>query len=109
MKKKAPTMKAQGDILFVRVDTIPSGAKQLKGVKGRHLLAEGEATGHAHTISSRGVTRFDEGGVTYLTVEELTEVQHQEHGAVALEPGTWLVKRQREMSVVDLMPKQVSD
>lgn len=105
-----PVMKAQGDVLFVRIDSVPEGVKALKATRGRHILAEGETTGHAHAIAAKGVSAYADGaGLTYLTVEELAEVKHEEHGAIPLEPGNWLVKRQREMSVVDLMPRQVAD
>lgn len=101
-RKNKPVSFAQGDILFLRVDGIPSNAKPVAAVGRRYVLAEGEATGHAHTVPARGTALMEvpnEGGVTYLTVEEITgpvEVTHQEHAPVALDPGTWKVIRQRE-------------
>ena len=53
----------------------------------RLVLAYGEATGHHHSVDRAVATiSLDEGGVTYLTIAELTEVQHQEHGAAVIEP-----------------------
>lgn len=101
-RKSTPVSLAQGDILFLRVDGVPSEARSVAPVGNRFVLAEGEATGHAHTVPARGTALMEvpnEGGVTYLTVEELTggvEVSHQEHASVKLDPGTWKVIRQRE-------------
>ena len=100
-RKSTPVSLAQGDILFLRVNGIPDAARSVAPVGNRFVLAEGEATGHAHTVPARGVALMEvpnEGGVTYLTVEELTgvEVSHQEHASVKLDPGTWKVIRQRE-------------
>ena len=100
-RKSTPVSLAQGDILFLRVDGIPDAAKAVAPVGNRFVLAEGEATGHAHTVPARGTALMEvpnEGGVTYLTVENLTcvEVSHQEHASVKLDPGTWKVIRQRE-------------
>jgi len=88
-------MYRQGDVLIVPVDAVPA----LTIVKnGRQLvLAEGEATGHAHTVpASKGSLGIDAGGVMYLTIDELTEVRHQEHAAIPLAPGRYRVTRQRE-------------
>lgn len=88
---------AQGDLLFTRVAKMPAGTPTSVAAGARHILALGEATGHHHSfIAPKRTMVLDEGNVTYLTLDELTEVTHQEHGAVALEPGTWQVTRQRE-------------
>lgn len=101
---------AQGDLLFTRVASVPKTAARTPPQQGRHVLALGETTGHMHSITADGVIRHDEGNLTYLTIEEVTApAEHQEHGAHLLDPGVWLVERQRELSVVDLMPRQVND
>lgn len=90
-------MLRQGDVLLVLVASVPKSAKRQK-TQGQIILAHGEVTGHAHTVDAgRATLSVDaEGGVTYLTVTELTEVMHQEHAAIALPPGTYKVVRQRE-------------
>lgn len=86
----------QGDVLLVRVPRVPKAATP-QGAASRIVLAEGEVTGHAHTIDGRKAqVSLDEGGVMYVTIEELTEVRHQEHAPVTLEPGAYRVMRQRE-------------
>lgn len=89
-------MLRQGDVLLIPVRSIPRSATAQK-TKGRIVLAHGEVTGHAHTVDAHQATlSIAEGGVTYLTVEQLTEVQHQEHAPVTLQPGKYKVVRQRE-------------
>ena len=95
----------QGDVLLIP-SSHPSFRRQsgtvspvVSQVAGRHVLAYGEVTGHHHSIPSNvGTLTLDECGVTYLTIEELTEVTHQEHGAITLTPGVFEVRRQREWS-----------
>ena len=87
-------MLRQGDVLLVRVRRLPKSAKP-QPVNGPIVLAHGEVTGHAHTVIGAQVS-LDEGGVMFLTVEELTEVRHQEHAPLTLTPGTYKVIRQRE-------------
>lgn len=91
------TLLRQGDVLLVPVARIPKGAKAQR-TKGRIVLAHGEVTGHAHTVDARRarLSVDTEGGVTYLTVDKLTEVTHQEHAPVTLQPGKYKVVRQRE-------------
>ena len=86
----------QGDVLLLPVNRLPRSAKQ-QPATGRIVLAQGEATGHAHTVDQHAATMsLDEGGVMFLTVEQLTEVRHQEHAPLRLEPGKYKVVRQRE-------------
>lgn len=95
-ERGAVTMLRQGDVLLVPVASVPQSAKVQK-VKGRIVLAHGEVTGHAHTVDGRRAQLLiAEGGMTYLTVEQLTEVRHQEHAPMTLQPGKYKVVRQRE-------------
>ena len=89
----------QGDVLIERIASKnPTGTESpVEAVSGRLVLAYGEATGHSHSLDAgSGTLTLDEGGVMFLTVEELTAVEHQEHNPVTLEPGTYRVTRQRE-------------
>jgi hypothetical protein len=92
----------QGDIGFLRVAGPPATAVTQAPEGGRLILARGEATGHHHSVSAATATMsLDEGGTTYLTVAELTAVEHEEHAPVALEPGIYQVVRQREATDAD--------
>lgn len=113
-------MYRQGDVLITRVAAIPGDAKERKRDNGRVILAYGEVTGHAHAIadspqhpraalfdvparngSSVG-TRSVDGAIadtdlmTFLRVDELSELVHDEHSMIVLAPGDYRVTRQRE-------------
>lgn len=95
---------AQGDLLFTKLDAVPPTASTpVAPEQGRVILAYGEVTGHHHSVPVTAVQSAvrDEGGVTYLTLDELTSVEHQEHAPITLDPGIWQVCRQREASDAD--------
>lgn len=97
MKDVTRDQAAQGDILLTPVPGKPAGLKPVGAENGLLILARGEATGHHHSVqASTGLLEIDEGGVMYLTVEELTEVQHQEHAPVPRAPGIYRVDHQHE-------------
>lgn len=90
--------KRQGDLLFIRV--APS-ARARPNPDGR-VLARGEATGHSHAVAERDLDNcdvfLDAVGrlVVSVKAKRCVSVEHQEHGPVELEAGTWEVRRQRE-------------
>ena len=85
-------MKRQGDILIIKINSIPGDAIKQKS----RILAEGEATGHMHELDSGEV--YEKNGTLYFKVEDnnTTTLNHPEHKAVTFEPGTYKVIRQRE-------------
>ena len=101
----------QGDVLIERVSQLP---KQPAKKKGRVILAHGEVTGHAHEIKAPKLASIEEcdeavrllgdlsdaGTMTHhaLAVHGDTAVVHDEHGAIPLEAGDYIVRRQREYS-----------
>ena len=93
---KQQRMYRQGDVLIEAVDVVPE-INKIPAVNGRLILAEGEATGHHHSVAAGcGTLGVADGGVMFLTVEELTEVRHQEHAPVTLPVDRYRVTRQRE-------------
>lgn len=89
---------AQGDVLFTQVAKKPVSLKPIAPESGLLILAKGEATGHHHSVpANAGLLEIDEGGIMYLTIEELTEVRHQEHNPIQLTPGIYQVDKQNEM------------
>jgi hypothetical protein len=89
-----------GDVLIVKVDSIPAEAERLPG----NILAKGEATGHAHRVVGRGkVGIWRQGTLNFLRVDEApADVVHEEHKTITLEPGTYRFWMQREYS-----PKEI--
>ncbi len=91
----------QGDVLITRITEIPKGLREVERDRGRVVLAYGEVTGHAHAIVDDPVTMFapadvDEMTDRFLRVEQEVAVEHEEHDTIKLEPGDYLVRRQRE-------------
>ena len=83
-------MKRQGDLLIVMIGEIPEGATRRESL----VLAEGEATGHAHRLDAGEV--YEKEGVLYFRAEQVVHLVHEEHAMIALEPGAYQVIRQRE-------------
>lgn len=93
------TQYRQGDILFVKVDEIPKGAKPKK----TDIIVEGEATGHAHRIVNGQILEsverlsYRETQVNmWIIANKAAKVIHEEHGTILLEIGMYMVIRQRE-------------
>jgi hypothetical protein len=103
----------QGDILIVATTTIPKNAKPVARENGRTVLAHGEVTGHCHAIDDPTVLFLatDLGDLTdrFLRVERECRVVHDEHDAITLPPGEYIIRRQREYQSSDMAPIQVAD
>src|SRR5215469_8149246 len=84
----------QGDLLFVRQDARPAAALT---TRQSNVIVAGEATDYAHRLQA-GTILEAKGGALYLDVTATTQVVHEEHGSFTLDPGLWLVVRQREYS-----------
>jgi hypothetical protein len=90
------TMYRQGDVLIERVDALPASAVEIPQ-HGRIVLALGEVTGHAHAIAlDDGPVKarlFDAGTERFLQVLAASILDHEEHAAIALEPGVYRVSK----------------
>ncbi len=96
----------QGDVLIRQVrKRMPTGTDVRE--RGRVILAHGEVTGHAHEVVAAAPSTdlappaqfFEEpDGRRFLFVERACVLTHQEHGTIALAPGSYEVIRQREYS-----------
>ena len=92
----------QGDVLIEKVRSIPKSAKPLEAKGGRVVLAEGEATGHAHTMFGGSATLLEDDGAMFLAVEHDDMLTHQEHGEIEVPAGKYRVTRQREYSPLEV-------
>ena len=103
------TMYRQGDLLFILdPDDPPARAtsRRNRGLSpvprdrtGRIVLAEGEATGHAHAIHDIGADLYGvrlENRYLEVLAEGGVDVVHEEHAPIHLRQGSWRVVRQRE-------------
>jgi len=85
--------KRQGDLLFIKVQSIPKEAKRVKS----QILAYGETTGHKHELV--GAPVFATGTNLYFPVQdggEEVKVVHEEHRTEKFESGFWMLRRQRQ-------------
>ncbi|MHC5725682.1 MAG: hypothetical protein ACYTXY_16405 [Nostoc sp.] len=81
----------QGDVILLPV-------QQVEGQKIPHLtLAEGEVTGHKHQITEGKAELYEQDSTLYLRVfSESALLAHEEHKAISIPQGDWIVKIQRE-------------
>ena len=97
MCKMKTKMYRQGDVLIMRVNSIPDGAVKRARENGMVVLAHGEVTGHAHAIADEQVDLLDGSGVTYLEVRRaVAMLDHEEHGRIEISRGKYIVRRQRQ-------------
>tara|TARA_Y100000034_G_scaffold134218_1_gene201997 strand:- start:3590 stop:3907 length:318 start_codon:yes stop_codon:yes gene_type:complete len=76
----------QGDVLIKACDSSKFKGKPVVG----HVLAEGELTGHAHRATGDGVAVMEApDGTRVLSAPNGAEISHEEHGKVAVAPGTY--------------------
>lgn len=91
--QESRTMQAirQGDVILLPV-------QQVEGQKIPHLtLAEGEVTGHKHRITEGKAELSEKDGTLYLRVfSDSALLAHEEHKAISIPQGDWMVKIQRE-------------
>ena len=87
----------QGDVFLVKVDELPANLTSIHCENGKIVLAHGEATGHAHTISNRVAKFFEnKSGQRFLSVTNSAVLQHQEHDKISIPKGNYQVVRQCE-------------
>jgi hypothetical protein len=85
----------QGDVLLVPVETVRG--QQIKPIKKRYTVAEGEMTGHHHSIpAGKDVAAFL--GRDGMFVRSDEPMLHQEHDASILDGGDYEVVLQRRAS-----------
>jgi hypothetical protein len=104
--------KRQGDVLVMRVDSIPANLEAAEPESGELvILAHGEVTGHHHSLpaSNGRVTMYghDEEGPRFIDVKRPTPLSHQEHDAIEFPTGLYEVIRQREYTPQEI--RRVAD
>lgn len=110
----------QGDVIFVKIDSIPAGAKKVTPQrKSGYVLAEGEATGHAHVLTAEpGVELFERDGMLFIknpdvaaTVKhvEVDDSPTKEHKPVEIHKGTWEIRPGKEYDHFKEEANQIRD
>jgi len=90
----------QGDVLIMKIDRRPHGAwkEEPRDEQDRVILAAGEVTGHHHAIRNPNVCLLRAEGVSdaVMTVARECLLEHEEHAPIAIPPGEYVVRIQRE-------------
>jgi len=104
----------QGDILLQEIARLPANLVKVPSKEGKLVLAEGEITGHAHTMTDNDCALFAiaaSDGIQYgtdgfgqaacLTVRKANALlAHEEHATLIIPKGFYRVIKQREYSPV---------
>ena len=99
----------QGDVIISAVSSIPSGAKKVSRKNGRLIVAEGEATGHAHAILDNACEMFEKDGVLYLRSEKDVPIVHEEHVTNVVHAGISEIRIVREYDHFSEEAREVKD
>lgn len=92
-----------GDLLVEEVDRVPADARKL----ATDVLAEGEATGHAHKlVGDAEVLESPDSGMYLRVVGEEARLTHEEHKAIVIPLGEYRVIRQREFNPWPSKPRE---
>jgi hypothetical protein len=98
----------QGDVLLVPLELDELVITRLER-RGNVVLARGEATGHAHRIvdprAELRITPWER--ILVVHGDEPVTLEHEEHDPIAVAPGAWEIRRQREYAPAG--PGWVSD
>lgn len=101
-----------GDVLIIRIDKMPEGVKPVPDDNGRTILAYGEVTGHAHAIDATVSKLFEDSGVQDKFLQVTAPVAlltHEEHDAIELPCGDYIVRQQRSLDPMALKARTVAD
>jgi hypothetical protein len=101
----------QGDVIIKRVPRLPEGLKRITvHARGGYVLAEGEATGHAHLLAAEGVEVFEDAyGTLWIKSTQSAALTHEEHHAQVIAPGLYRVDRVREYDPFVEEARRVAD
>jgi hypothetical protein len=109
--KEEGTMKKlqQGDVIIRRIKGIPEGAKRVSRTTRGFVLAEGEATGHAHVIDD-DIELYEMNGSLFIKAGRPVRVRHEEHDLIDLSRGTYTIGFVREYDHFDAaMTRRIKD
>lgn len=99
----------QGDVCFERA-SLPRGAKRVEQEGRRVIVAEGEATGHAHAIpKAEHIALYEHNGTLYLDLAKEGTVVHEEHKPITLPPGTYEIGIVKEVDPFSEEVRNVAD
>ncbi len=92
----------QGDVLIMRVESIPADTIDITPQDGPIVLAYGEVTGHSHAFSRGVVALLERGPRRYLRVTEEATIVHEEHDPITLAPGLYETRDAKGHGIVQV-------
>jgi hypothetical protein len=100
-KSTMTTMIRQGDVLVMRATMgkiTKAHVEEPRAADGSVVLAHGEVTGHRHRLTDPGVCLLRAEGVSdrMMTASAVSTLRHEEHDAIEIGAGTYVVRIQRE-------------
>ena len=96
----------QGDVRMFPIEDIPAEAK----VKKDGVVAEGEATGHAHRVSDiQAAMVLEHGENMFINAPDGTTITHEEHKPITLPPGKYKVGIVQEFDHFEEESRRVQD
>lgn len=98
----------QGDVYIESCNDIPKDAKKVQKSKRGFVLAEGEATGHAHVIEDN-IEMYEKDGILYIKTDHATEIKHEEHKAIILNSGIYEIGKIKEYDAFEMETRNVRD
>ena len=98
----------QGDVNLEQVNHIPENVRKVSKTHRGYVLAEGEATGHAHVIEEE-VELFEIDGILYIKNDSSVELKHEEHKIIEIPTGTWKVTPTYEYDYFEQMDRTLAD
>lgn len=100
----------QGDVLIKKCNVVPDGAKKVYPTQRGYVLAEGEATGHAHRIEEiAGIEFLENDGKFYIVNKKDAVLGHEEHKKITIPAGCWEVSKVREYDHFAEEAREVKD
>jgi len=102
----------QGDLSFHPIDKLPANLKKIEH-NGSFVLAKGEFTGHSHRVLVADPQQIniyqDRYGRYVLEIKDKTEIVHEEHKTIILQPGIYIQEIEQERDPFLDAIRQVKD
>lgn len=98
----------QGDVFCSKVEKVPSNAKKENNL----ILAEGEATGHFHKVTTGVATLYtipDSVDKFLEVISDIATITHEEHKPITLPKGTYKIGIVKEYDYDAEEARQVRD
>jgi hypothetical protein len=102
-------IREQGDVIFLKIDSIPEGATRDDKFNG--IVQFGEHTGHKHRLTGNETDMFHffHEGRRYLQIKEEMKLLHEERKEVPVPPGFYEVRIVRELDWYSDLERPVVD